>query len=510
MKKRIFRAAMGLLLCAAMCFGTASTANASVKAQIRVDGILQTNLTAVPFVEDGVTMVGINDMAVLYGAALSWNNATRTATVKYGTKTIVLTEGSDIATVNYTEVKMPAKMVVISARTMVPLRFVSEAFQMQVNWDAKNYVVEINTGTTAYSMLNLPAYEVENPVRIAYDDALEMIHDKTSSLKDIDVSLENLVDSKKDLDEVVEDVYNPRSTEKNALTTQVVELVRQQRTMENQIRSIHIEIAQIKLGNELALRNALKSIEDTRLDLYLLEQKVEQDEIKLANSELKLSLGLETEANVKAERNALEQSKSNINSIKLQQESNQLVLNNLLSVKKGENAVVTDMDIFAATKVEPDVDAFIDAQMNAAPSVVKKAIALDNAQFKSDSYYKMLKKDEQEKREKEKELTPNEKQMENDLQSKLREYADTKTALDKSVRDATTSLKQLEEAYAALHIDRQSAIDDYERVLASFFAGMATAQQTEQAKLGILNVEIKMQKNRLNYAAASFAYQRPQ
>jgi len=511
MKQKLWRAAVGAVLCAVLSFGSMATVNAaSVKVQVRVDGILKTNLTSSPYVENGVTMVGINDIALLYGAQISWDAETRAATTRFGTRTIVLTDGSDIARVNYSDVKMPAAAVVVpGGRMMVPLRFVSETFRMNVEWDAKNYVVEISTDAGAYSVLALPAYKVENPVNIKYEEALQMINDATSSLKDIEYSLKTMEENKKDLDEVVEDVYDPREKEKNHWSMNIVDLVRQQRTLENQIRSTYLNVEGIKRSNELSLRNTLKSIEDTRLNIFVLEKSIELAETKLANSELKLSLGLETEANVKAERLSLEQSKSNLNSLILQQENNQLALNNQLGVEKGKNAVVTGVDVFAAPAVDNDLDAFIASQMGLASAVVSKALTLDNAQFKYDSYYNMLRKEEHEKREKEKEPTKNERDMENDLQSKQREYADAKTALEKTIRDSYSGLQQLEEAYDALQIDLQTAIDNYERVLTNYFAGMATTIQTEQAKLGILSVESSIQKNRLSYAAAAFAFLRP-
>ena len=509
MRRGFLRAAAGLAMCAALCAGSVQDVRAAVNVQVRVDGILQTNLTAAPYAENGVTMVGINDIAILYGAQISWNGTERTATTKLGTKTIVFTENSDIALVNYSEVKMPAAAVVIKGRTLVPLRFVSEAFQMKVNYDARNQVVEIDTSKAAFSVLDMLAYKADNPEVVLYSDALSRMNSTTSALKDLENALEILLENKEDLDEKLEDIYNPRKTEKNIWSKEIVELVRQQHSLENQIRSLRMDIDQVKQGNELSLRNTLKSIEETRLDIYVLEQKIAMDEVKLRNSELKLSMGLETEANVKAERLALDQAKSNLNSLVMKQENNQLALNKLLGAEKGKNAVVTDVNIFTASKIDGDIDAFIAAQINTAPSVVKKAIALSNSQFTYDSYYNMLLKEQQDKREKEKELTQNEKQMENDLDSKKREYEDAKTALDKAIRDSNSGLKQLEEAYAALQIDLERAADDYDRVLTSYFAGMATLMQTEQAKLGILNVEVSIQKNRLSYAAATFMYLRP-
>ena len=52
-------------------------------------------------------------------------------------------------------------------------------------------------------------------------------------------------------------------------------------------------------------------------------------------------------------------------------------------------------------------------------------------------------------------------------------------------------------------------IETYNSVVVSYQAGMATNYQVSQAKLGILNAEIDVEKNALDYDLSVFTFERP-
>ena len=504
MKKGFGKAAACAALCAGLVFGGVPASAAEIPAHIVLDGILQTGLYAQPYVENGVTMVGLRDIGNMYGATYGFSG--RQVSVRFGTKVIIVEDMSSDALVNYDPVKMPAAAVVRNGHVMIPLRFASQTFGMTVKWDAANKAVRIDSKAADYAVMELPAYEVENQEAYTFAEALAIMNESSSKLKDLEYAFENFKDDKKDLDEKVKDVYsNQNNRTKNNWSMPVIELLRSQRTLENQMLTMQINMKQIKDGNEYNLRSALTAIEETRLDIYVLEQSIAQGEKNLESSELKLSLGLETEANVKAERLNLEQQKSNLQNLLIKKSGNQLALNSLLLLTQDKNAIITDFDETKATAYEADMEAFIAEKKESAPSVKLSFFSYDNAAYKQWTYTDLLFKNEQDKREKEKEPTKNEKDMENDVASKERELADTRAALDKSVRNAYNNIKQLEENYTSLQITLQKDIDNYERAVTSYLTGVGILATVDQAKLGILSTEISIYKNRINYATATYA-----
>ncbi len=131
-----------------------SVSYASSTCSIQVDGVTIPS-DAEPIVEEGTTLVPIGVISDYLGGTSDWNSQTETATVKNGDVTIVMTIGSTTATVNgeAKTLTLAPRIVTVNeqggGRTMVPLRFIAEAFGYDVDWDAATRTAFINTESTA-------------------------------------------------------------------------------------------------------------------------------------------------------------------------------------------------------------------------------------------------------------------------------------------------------------------------------------------------------------------------
>ena len=75
------------------------------------------------------------------GATVDWNDSSQTVTAVKGDKTISLAIGSNTLYINGEAKTLDATAVLVNARTLVPVRAVSEAFGCQVDWsDAEEAV----------------------------------------------------------------------------------------------------------------------------------------------------------------------------------------------------------------------------------------------------------------------------------------------------------------------------------------------------------------------------------
>lgn len=117
---------------------------------IKIDGVIIKS-DAAPIIENNTTLVPIAVIADYLGGTSSWNQEAQQATIKNGNTTVILTNRSKNATVNgvpYTLTTAP-KIVKVNAsgggRTMVPLRFIAEAFGYEVAWDSSNRIAVVNT-----------------------------------------------------------------------------------------------------------------------------------------------------------------------------------------------------------------------------------------------------------------------------------------------------------------------------------------------------------------------------
>ncbi|MGM0378642.1 MAG: N-acetylmuramoyl-L-alanine amidase [Bacillota bacterium] len=97
------------------------------------------------------TLVPVRFVTEKLGANLSWDNKKRQVTLEYKNKTIKLVIDESVATVNGKEVNLPnsvpAKLMSYEDnwRTMVPVRFVSENFDLDIDWYEDIQTVAINS-----------------------------------------------------------------------------------------------------------------------------------------------------------------------------------------------------------------------------------------------------------------------------------------------------------------------------------------------------------------------------
>lgn len=106
-------------------------------------------LELAPFIESGRTLVPLRFIAESFGATVGWEPKEQKITITLEHKKIVLWIGKKEALVNndryYLEV--PPKVIEIpeigGGRTVVPLRFVSEALGAQVDWDPELQIITI-------------------------------------------------------------------------------------------------------------------------------------------------------------------------------------------------------------------------------------------------------------------------------------------------------------------------------------------------------------------------------
>ena len=98
-----------------------------------------------PYIENGTTRVPMRAIFEGLGAAVDYDGATKTVTAQKGDTKIELVIGSDNALVNGKENKLLVPAEIKNSRTMVPLRFVSEALGAQVDWDGDTKTITITS-----------------------------------------------------------------------------------------------------------------------------------------------------------------------------------------------------------------------------------------------------------------------------------------------------------------------------------------------------------------------------
>jgi len=98
-----------------------------------------------PMMMNQRVMVPLRGVFEQMGAGIDWNEARQQVTAKTDDRTVILTIGSQFATVNGKQVALDSPATKYRDRTMVPLRFIGEALGAKVAWQEPNLVAITTT-----------------------------------------------------------------------------------------------------------------------------------------------------------------------------------------------------------------------------------------------------------------------------------------------------------------------------------------------------------------------------
>lgn len=114
-----------------------------VGAKVTLNGELVKFSDQYPIIDNGTTLVPIRAVSEMLHADVDWDQENGVATVVKGDRTIKLYTGTTTAYINEEEHELEVSAEVVNNRTLVPLRFVAEALDMEVIWHGENRMVEL-------------------------------------------------------------------------------------------------------------------------------------------------------------------------------------------------------------------------------------------------------------------------------------------------------------------------------------------------------------------------------
>jgi LysM repeat protein len=153
-KGMLCKAGLALTLCTAPLLfidGQAQAATISTDVSIGINGQLY-HFQDPPFILNDSTFIPLRAVSETLGAEVWWDDTTRTVGIESPATSIAFVVGRTTAMVNQHHMDIPAATIV-AGKTMVPLRFVSEALGMEVEWDHDSRTVWITdpNAVTAFS-----------------------------------------------------------------------------------------------------------------------------------------------------------------------------------------------------------------------------------------------------------------------------------------------------------------------------------------------------------------------
>lgn len=156
---RLFRLFFGMLMLVLLLSVNVLAANKYISMNLEYDGGVHyynaeeiklcinsrelTDLTMPPIIFDGYSVVPAREVFEAFGANVLWIKDTEQVKITHENTEVLLTINSNTAKVNGADCKMQIPAKIINNKTMIPLRFVSEAINKEVKWDSATRVANI-------------------------------------------------------------------------------------------------------------------------------------------------------------------------------------------------------------------------------------------------------------------------------------------------------------------------------------------------------------------------------
>ncbi|MDR1210560.1 MAG: hypothetical protein LBK41_09690 [Clostridiales bacterium] len=487
------------LLVIALAIPTTIRADAA-PASVIVDGLLQ-RLEPSAVNIDGNVLIEAEQMFKLVGITRYDVSKPEVAvTFRRGLQNFAFFPDDSNARVDGVVVPMRAAAQLIDGKLYLPLRFVAVNAGVPPSWSEGLGTVSLDTRAADYSVLAASEKNTDYSDYKIYTlaEAVSKVYGESNDVKKLDESIETTEDA---LDDIELDYGNLDDLLlRHSKDWQRVDLQRQVQRLRDAIEKAEIGKDMLRLSAETQLASLARAIESAEYDILLLENKIALDELNLRNLELKLSLGYETESNVKLAKDTLAQSRLQLGQLKISLANSKLDLNKSLKVdpKALTRIVLPDNKPFMA----PDVDKYAEDKARGDLNIRQLRIALGYAELVSDTHY-FIDKSERERVDalgvKEKDTV-----VDADLRNAASAYHTAVSDLVFAARKASNQLKLLDEQYKAKELDRQKAVEQYKSTLVLYQTGGATMYAVLQTQAAILSAEAALKQNRITYSSALY------
>jgi len=152
-----------------------------------------------PFIdENNRTIVPVRFISESFDAYVKWYPETREVKIIKDDKTIILKIDSNIAKINGESIEMDTKALIINNRTVVPLRFISEAFQFGINY---KFDYDIRNDNKKKHIIDI--YNVE----LLLFDELRKLNDEEIDVTKYNLSVEDMTNLNEEMIDLFPDLF---------------------------------------------------------------------------------------------------------------------------------------------------------------------------------------------------------------------------------------------------------------------------------------------------------------
>lgn len=436
--------------------------------------------------KNGYILIPFRDLFEILDANVDWNNVKRTITAKKDDKILTINVDTNSATLNDKTLNMPISVEIIEDKTYVPLRFVCEAFNMEVNWDSSKQNISIKTEKPNYIFLkNL--YTQNNEKLISQEEAVKMAQSKNSNIKNLNDAIEY---AKK-----VSLSLNDQIVGQNYFDPMIEPILRNINSLDAQAQDKDINQKIIEDTIELTVISTVSNIKTTKLNIAVLEKTIETNQKNIQALDLKYNYGMISENELQRAKDEQKTNKINLETLKNSLFTQQKTLNNILGQDNNINVNILLVDDFNEID-KIDINSYITTNKEGDISIQLLKKNLKRLEDIREHYSYTSSEEEKIK-------------ADNDIKVAQRKLKDAKLNMENKIRSNYDNLLKMRDNDKNLKIELNKAIDIYNTTVANYISGNATLNQVEQSKLAILNIEKQIEQNKINYSIALYTFNKP-
>ncbi len=467
-------------------------ASASGRVFIEMDSFLVS--TAIrPTTLEGVVVADLYEFFAVIGADVEFYAVTGAFSVTKGEARLNMAVGSDVAYLDGRLERMPLPLTRRGDKGFwIPVRFAAECFGVAVGWRNGN-TVTLNTGAGLLDALGSFGFVYDEPkqTKLTMKAALDRVMSFDTQYRNLLDSVEMLQDKRQNLNEQYDLVPQNPYLSSNDVNKALIEINRGIDAIDTQLRNVKQNTALLTASFEYVIRGYVSGIEQLRMSLFTLYQKRAIDSAEYDAAQARFELGRGTAAAVSDARIAVENDNIAAQNLESLMTGLKEELAVLLRYKRTDNVTVT----LDSPEFDADVDAFVYKQLATAPTIVMAQREVDTAKYALTTHYALDPND-----------ATSERRLEVEYKVTLAEraLADAKRSLENNIRAQYRKIDQIEIEYKKLTLDVENAKRIYEQAATALYAGVGLQSAADMARLGLLNAEIAVKQNRINYANAAF------
>ncbi|AOT70147.1 stalk domain-containing protein [Geosporobacter ferrireducens] len=458
--------------------------------KIFIDNVEQA-YDVMPQIENGRTLIPMRGVFETLGAEVQWDETTKTVKGKKENTEIALTIGSYFASQNNEKVQLEVQPKIVDGRTMIPLRFVSEALGAEVQWDQDTKKINIQTAkkepvSEKVESTSKPAEPANKSTETAqrHISTEEAIALALKSSHDFELKQKALKKAEEQNDSFVVNLghYSPSQIQ----TQKSLQLNR--RWAEKQI-----ELTEENIG--VQVKNAIDAINLQKVELALTEETVKNYENKLKRVQTLYDTGMESKFNLDMAQKNLAQEKKQKQILEQNLENAYESLNELLGLPL-DTRYTSDEDFDYKPLEIADIDQYAKSKVPSLPNIwyqeqqielLELGLKLYEYNAGLDSYVV--------------------KQM--DISSAKTSLASSKKNYEETIRSLYNQAKQIEENYKLQQIAIEKLNSSIKLLETQFNAGLITALDLEEQYLSLEQIEFALKKMAVQHNQLKVSIENP-